>query len=118
MVGARRVGPARSSRAGGQVGVSSGSAPSPARRHSPRGHQQPPHPDPALVYAPEPGRQARLRGPASSAHGLPRRRRTAEVRPFTSGLAPGSGRTRARVGTRGGAMGWPCGRVTGRACAL
>lgn len=85
--------------------VRSGSAPGPARRLAGRswlpGDQPPPHPVPALVYAPEPGHSARLRGPASSAHGLP----TAQA--YCGGPAPsplagawGSGRTRARVGTR------------------
>lgn len=70
----------------------SGSAPGPAcalaRRHSPSGDQPPPHPVPTLVYAPEPGRATRLRGPA---HPCDARRRTAQARcvgPASSPQAP------------------------------
>lgn len=54
-------------------GSTSGPAGRPARRLSLRGDQLPPHPVPTLVYAPEPGRAARLRGPA---HPRDARRRT------------------------------------------
>lgn len=70
----------------------SGSAPGPAcalaRHHSPSGDQPPPHPVPTLVYAPEPGRATRLRGPA---HPCDARRRTAQARcvgPASSLQAP------------------------------
>lgn len=76
-------------RARGEGRVRSGSAPVPARRLGRRsllpGNQPPPHPVPALVYAPEPGLPARLRSPplrhtASQSAGVLRR-----SRPFTSG---------------------------------
>lgn len=84
----------------------SGSAPGPARRLAGRswlpGDQPPPHPVPALVYAQEPGRPARRRGPASSAHGLSGRRRIAEVPP--PHRWPGLG-FRSNTRTRGDAQG-------------
>lgn len=78
----------------------SGSVPGPGRRparpFSLRGDQLPPHTVPTLVYAPAPGRAARLRGPA---HPRDARRRTAQARcvgPASSPRAPAgvSGRLR------------------------
>lgn len=77
-------------------GPTSGPAGRPARRLSLRGDQLPPHPGPTLVYAPESGRAARLRGPA---HPRDARRRTAQARcvgPASSPQSPAgvSGRLR------------------------
>lgn len=79
-------------RAARRGALNSGSAPAPvrgpARLLSLRGDQPPPHPVPTLVYAPEPGRAARLRRPAHSRYA---RRRTAQVRcvgPASSPQAP------------------------------
>ena len=86
-------------------GSTSGPAGRPARRLSLRGDQLPPHPVPTLVYAPEPGRAARLRGPA---HPRVARRRSAQARcvgPASSPQASAgvSGRLRMHKGALVGA---------------
>lgn len=86
-------------------GSTSGPAGRPARRLSLHGDQLPPHPVPTLVYAPEPGRAVRLRGPA---HPRDARRRTAQARcvgPASSPQTPAgvSGRLRMHKGALVGA---------------